>query len=135
MRISSAFPSKFLKAADLMGRNITVEIDRVEMDDVGGDDGDKPILYFKGKEKGLVLNKTNAQTISLVYGDDTDDWAGGKLLLFEAQVSFQGKNVAAIRVRIPPVKPAQQQQRQAAPPPAETVVTSGTNDIDDEIPF
>jgi len=28
-----------------------------------GDDHDKPVLYFKGKEKGLIVNKTNANNI------------------------------------------------------------------------
>ncbi len=102
MRISSAFPSEFLKAADLDGRNVKVIMDRVEMRDIGGDH--KPILFFQGKEKGMVLNKTNANNIAGVYGDDTDNWSGKELVLFEAMVDFQGKTVAAIRVRKPQAK-------------------------------
>ena len=102
MRISSAFPSEFLKAADLDGRNVKVVMDRVEMRDIGGDH--KPILFFQGKEKGMVLNKTNANNIAGAYGDDTDDWSGKELVLFEAMVDFQGKTVAAIRVRTPQAK-------------------------------
>jgi hypothetical protein len=50
-----------------------------------GDD-ERPILYFGGKEKGLALNKTNANTIANVFGDDTEDWRGGEIVLFETTV-------------------------------------------------
>lgn len=100
MRMSAAFPSNYLRAADLQGRNVTVTIDRVAMEDIGGDH--KPVLYFRGKEKGMVLNKTNGNNISAAYGDETDDWAGGEIVLFPTMVDFQGRSVEAIRVRIPP---------------------------------
>ncbi len=102
MRISNAFPSEYLKAADLDGRSVKVLMDRVEMRDIGGDH--KPILFFQGKDKGMVLNKTNANNIALAYGDDTDEWAGKEIVLFEAMVDFQGKTVPAIRVRAPTMK-------------------------------
>lgn len=124
MRISNAFPSEFLKAADLQGRNVRVLMSHVEMRDIGGDH--KPILFFQGKDKGMVLNKTNANNIALVYGDDTDDWHGKEIVLFEAMVDFQGKTVAAIRARAPQAKdrqPVPQQQ------PAQR------DDMSDEIPF
>jgi hypothetical protein len=73
MRISSAFPSKYLKAADLQGRQVNVLMSHVETETIGDDD--RPVLYFQGKEKGLILNKTNANSISAVYGDDTEDLA------------------------------------------------------------
>ena len=128
MRISEAFPSNYLRATDLQGRNIKVTIDRIEMEEIGDDR--KPILYFIGKEKGVVLNKTNANNIAAAYGDNTDDWQGAEVVLYEAMVDFQGKTVAAIRIRIPPRKPVREQNaappRQEAPPPA---------DPDDSIPF
>jgi hypothetical protein len=102
MRISTAFPSDYLKAADLQGRRITVKIARVEMRDVGDDT--KPVLYFEDKDKGLVLNKTNANTISSAHGDETKDWEGQEIVLFETAVDFQGKRVAAIRCIVPPRK-------------------------------
>lgn len=122
MRISAAFPSDYLKAADLNGRSVKVTMDRVEMKDIGGDH--KPVLFFQGKEKGMVLNKTNSNNISSAYGDDTDDWAGKEIVLFEAMVDFQGKSVNAIRVRLPQAK-----DRQPAPPPPRD------EDMNDSIPF
>lgn len=104
MRVSDAYPSTYLKAADLQNRNVNVIVDRVEYEKLGEEN--KPVLYFKNKEKGMILNRTNANTISMVYGDDTDDWEGGDLTLYSTRVDFQGKSVDAIRVRVPPRKPA-----------------------------
>jgi hypothetical protein len=126
MKISSAFPSQYLKAADLNDRAVRVTIADVRMEDIGGDH--KPILYFVGKEKGLVMNKTNANTISGRFGDDTDDWNGQDIELFPTIVDFQGRSVDAIRVRIPkgPARaaPPPRQYSEAEPPPPE-----------DDIPF
>ena len=105
MKMSEEFPSKYLRAADLNGREAKVIMQSVDREQVGQDPDDvKPILYFKGKDKGLVLNKTNATTISDHYGDDTDDWFDQPLILFSTMVSFQGKTQPAIRCRIPTAK-------------------------------
>jgi arabinogalactan endo-1,4-beta-galactosidase len=129
MQISEAFPSNYLKAADLQGRNALVTIARTEYEMIGNDK--KLILYFQGKEKGMVLNKTNANNISQIYGDETDDWKGGEIILFEAMVDFQGKTVPAIRVKAAPRKP--QQQTQTAP---QRMKDDQRRDaMDDVIPF
>jgi hypothetical protein len=99
MRISEAFPSKYLRAADLMGRPVTAVMERMTIEEVGDDT--KPIVYFVGKTKGLALNKTNATKIALAYGDDTDDWMGRDLILYPTEVDFQGRQVEAIRVKVP----------------------------------
>ena len=114
MNISSAFPSNYIKAADLQGKRVTVKMAGVKIEKLGQDE--KPVLYFQGKNKGMVLNKTNAKKIMSAYGIDTQGWAGKEIVLFEAQVEFQGDTVPAIRVAIP-AKPAAQQQ---APPPHDT---------------
>lgn len=133
MRISTAFPSTYLRASDLQGRTIKVNIDKVVIEDIGDDR--KPILYFEGKEKGMVMNKTNANTISAAYGDDTDDWQGGELEMFPTKVDFQGKQVDAIRVKIPPRQPARREAAPSreAPPPVDA--PRGRADLDDDIPF
>lgn len=123
MRIGDAFPSKYLKAADLQGRHVRLQIAKVQVEDIG-DDAAKPIVYFQGKTKGLVLNRTNAQTIADAYGDDTDRWNGAEVELFSTKVLFQSRMVDAIRINIPP------QQRAPAPAP-----TEDRKDFDDDIPF
>jgi hypothetical protein len=128
MRISSAFPSKYLKASDLQDRNVPVIMSHVALEDVG-DNERKPVLYFHGKNKGLVLNKTNSRVIAAAYGDDTDDWHGKPLVLFPAMVDFRGDSVEAIRVKAPPKQ--KEPQRQAP----RTEVENPAAGLDDEIPF
>jgi hypothetical protein len=102
MKMSEEFPSKYLKAADLGGREIKVIMANVEKEKLGDDL--KTILYFKGKERGLVLNKTNAFTIVDAYGDESEDWFDQPLILFSVMVDFQGKVGPAIRCRVPTAK-------------------------------
>ena len=128
MKINEAFPSKFLKAADLQGRHVRLQIHKVQLEDIG-DDAAKPVLYFQNKQKGLVLNRTNAQTITDAYGDDTDHWTGCEVELFSTKVLFQSRMVDAIRLNIPP------QQRAPAPTPPTQAPAGGGKDFDDDIPF
>ena len=150
MNINNAFPSTYVKAADLNGKRVTVTMDRVEMQDVGGDP--KPVLYFQKTPKGLVLNKTNASIIAEMYGPDTDLWVGQQIILHPARVEFQGKIVDSIRVHLAtpaevdvqaPLPPRTNGHANgaAAPngyaaakatPPQQPAPTRG---IDDEIPF
>lgn len=130
--INDAFPSKYLKASDLQGRQVTVKMDRADYEVIGDDR--KLILYFQGKDKGMVLNKTNANNISFIYGPNTDDWNGAEITLFEAMVDFQGKTVPAIRVRAPQRKPAAATQSHQRP--LEPAGDNGRRtDMDDEVPF
>ena len=101
MRI--VFPSEYLRAADLQGQKVHAKISHVEKRNIG--DEDKYVVFFKGKDKGLVLNKTNANTIIHVYGDETHDWEGGDLVLFETMVEYQGQRKPGIRCMVPPRKP------------------------------
>ena len=39
------------------------------------------VLYFSDHAKGLVLNKTNANTLQEIYGADTDSWQGQTIRL------------------------------------------------------
>ena len=81
MRISKAYPSKYLKAADLEGQDRKVTIRSCVEKELGqgAESESKPVLYFDGGDKGLVLNQTNAAAIVEDYGDDTDTWIGRKL--------------------------------------------------------
>ena len=98
--INKAFPSDYLKAADLDDTPRSLKMQRIEFGVKVGDD-EKPILYFSGEPKGLVLNKTNANIISKIYGTETDDWIGKEIILYNAMVEFKGDMVEAIRVRAP----------------------------------
>jgi hypothetical protein len=100
MKISDAFPSKYLKATDLNGRAIRVKIDGCTLEPMG-DGQRKPVLTFIGKDKALVLNKTNASMIVSAYGDDADRWHGKGLEVYPDKTSMQGRVVDCVRVRVP----------------------------------
>ena len=100
MLISKAFPSNYLKAADLQGRVVPVVIDRCEMEDMP-DGQAKPVVHFAGKDKRLVLNRLNSSILVDALGDDTSGWAGKPVELYSERVPFQGRMVDGIRVRVP----------------------------------
>ena len=131
-------PSKYLKCPDLGGRFIVVTMDRVAIETIGqGIKAEtKPVLYFQGKEKGLVLNKTNKNSIVAIVGTaETDNWRGQRIVLHPAMTEMDGKPVECIRVARPPansppvtpITPAIQRQ----PSPAADEFHAS----DDDVPF
>jgi len=100
VNINSAFPSKFLAAADLNDRAVNVTISGVKMEGVGQAQEQKPVVYFQGKKKGLVLNKTNTKRIiGLVGSAETKEWIGKGIQIFPTETEYQGETVDCIRVR------------------------------------
>lgn len=137
MKISESFESKFLKAANLQGRRISVIINHVTVENIGKEEKPefKPVVYFTGKDKGLVLNKTNAEQISAMYGDETDMWADKNIELFTQKVPFNGQMVDAIRIAPPPNLPMTGQAMPDGRPTMATPPPQTSVDLDDEIPF
>lgn len=147
MRMSQAFPTKYINAGDLQKQRHTLTIANIVMEE----GIDKPIIYFHGRQKGLACNKTNAMMIASLYGDETDNWIGQKVELYEAQVMFDNKFVPAIRVQAPPPSMPAHEGRSVhtapdvnAPPPpqfqspsafAAQAEPESVGDLDDSIPF
>lgn len=158
MDIGKVFPGRYIKVGDLDGRDVVVTIKDVKLESVGQGQQSKPVAYFKGTDKGLVLNVTNSKRIATIAGsNNTDDWRGTKITLYGTETEFQGDVVECIRVRVqkreaPPVMDAIKKRTRrkaastepepddpippAAEPTAETTDTGFTPDPDeDEIPF
>ena len=100
------FPSKYFKAQDLPENEdliVTIEKFGDEIVGQGADAASKPIIYFKEvPDKPLVLNRTNATTIANLYGSNPYHWPGKKIALFATEVTYGGKVMLGIRVRIRP---------------------------------
>ena len=96
------FDSEYLASWDLDG-DTTVAIAKVVAGEVGGHQGNKkqkrPIVYFEGAKKGMVLNITNGKSIAGMYGNDTDDWIGKQITLFVSTCEAFGEIVDCLRVR------------------------------------
>ena len=61
----------------------------------------RPFVFFRGAQKPLVCNATNAESFSSMAGsEDADRWIGLRVTLYQTQVrSKGGKPVTGIRVR------------------------------------
>jgi len=129
MKIDGLFPSKYLKASDV-DEPLVLRISGVEVDTMN-DGSKKPVLYFSNSAKGLVLNKTNANVLSQIYGDETGNWEGKPIKLIASTTDFQGKVVDCIRLR-PPKSVAASAATKAA---VKANAPEGFDDLDDSIDF
>jgi hypothetical protein len=116
MRKHEAFPSKYLKAADLLGPT------RATVGDVlhepMRDGKPKPVVVFEGFDKGCIVNATNAEVLYALAGTDDDvDWPGITIELYTELVRnpSSGKTGPVIRFR-----PPQAKARKRADPPSNT---------------
>jgi glutaredoxin len=135
MKAHEAFPSKYIKTEDLEGREITATIERVEIEVIKNDEGEsnKPVVYFKNKSRGMVLNLTNFNSIADLCGQDSDEWSGKKISLYPTKTQLGSKTVPCIRIK-PANGPAANQLR-APVKQSENPAAFVADSIDDDIPF
>ena len=100
------FDNRFIGAWDLQDdegkpRETTVEIANVTIETLETERGKEqcPVLWFKGKDKGMVLNRTNGRRIAALYGSNTDKWKGKRVRLYADTVKAFGEMVDCVRVR------------------------------------
>ena len=118
--------SRSLHADDLpKGKQVKVTIENFEI--VEFDDKPKVVLSFVGKEKTLVLNKTNATAIAGVHGDSVEAWRGKDILIYPTKTDFGGKLVDCIRVNVP--------METVADIPQATDELPSQDKLNDDIPF
>lgn len=102
MDIRSAFTGKYLAAADLpAGREITMTIEGVSMVDVELEAGgvqSRALVSIRGAKKGWLLNRTNAELVSAMFGYETGEWHGKRVTIGRAKVKFGRDTVDGIRV-------------------------------------
>ncbi len=107
----SFFDSVHLFAFHLQNKSAVVEIVKVEQGTLTGKDGKadrKPLVHFRGKQKPLALNRTNAATIAGMYGKETKAWVGKRVELYPTTTQAFGATHDCIRIRPkPPGKDAQ----------------------------
>jgi len=120
-----AFPGRYLKAEDLMGRDVHLTIASVRIEALRDPRGrtdedtvDRYIMRFEelSDREGtdhphlFVLNKTNASAIAaVVHEPEMTKWQGKRITLHPERVKAFGQMVDGIRVRskAPPVKVAE----------------------------
>lgn len=102
MKVSDMFPSRYLTGSDLK-REYTVTIKELLHETVQTSQGKKEfyVLYFDNAEKGLILNRTNAEAIAALYSDETNAWPGRRIVLYPVQIKVAGEQKTAIRIKPP----------------------------------
>jgi len=119
----------FLKTEDLQGKAVRVVIESVDIEEVKNEDGieKKLVAHFAGKDKALILNRTNCELLEGIIGsDDYGSWTGHAIVLYPTTTKFGAKTVPCLRIRA---------VQQAAPPPPPPPVQEPGADLDDSIPF
>jgi len=112
MQMYAGGESNYLKASDIKGRTPTVTIGKVELVefDNNGVKDRKPAIFFNGKDKGVVLNKTNTKGLIEGFGAESESWVGKDVMLSVVNTEMgDGIRVTALQPK--------------------------TDDLDDDIPF
>ena len=85
------------------GQDLTLVIDYVRKENVTGNNGRNEqcmVAHFKGDVKPMILNRTNAKTITKVTGSPyIEDWASKAITLYADTTRFGGDIVECLRVR------------------------------------
>ena len=85
--------SNDLKAADFLGKNLKLTIERVDTviyNEGEPNENQKTVLYFVGKEKRLVLNATNNEVLCKAYGEDDVTWPNKEISLTTREYTAEG---------------------------------------------
>lgn len=86
LRDLPAYQSKYLHHSDLLGRMVKAVIERVTVEEFYNQQtrqtDQNGVLWFTGKQKGLVINKTRLGQLETIFGSsNTDDWLGHAVML------------------------------------------------------
>jgi len=95
------FDYRFLAADELQGE-VTLTIKEMKKEEAfnGKEKEVVPVLHFEKTQKGLVLNKTNAELITKVLKSPfIEDWIGKQITLYSTKIKAFGELVDAIRVK------------------------------------
>lgn len=117
------FPTDYVAAPELQGRDVALTIKSVSIDEMplaGTTKKEKrPIVQFAETPKKLVLNKTNAKIIAKLLGVQTAEWVGKRVTLYPTTTKFGPETVDCIRVRpmLPPPRTRKGDATGDGPPP------------------
>lgn len=94
-------PSKYIKAAEFQGREVTLTIKGIQIEELVREDNTKQkkgTVQFERTDKGWVLNTTNVKCLVAMWGTETDSWIGKRVTLFP-EANDMSETGFAIRVR------------------------------------
>lgn len=130
------FPSRYLKAADIAGgeyldlviKDVSVE----SFTNKKGQDENKPVVYFKGNAKPLILNKSNSNTLFQQLGSDTDEWFGKTIRVSSYEGESFGEPAMLLRIKVPDQRAAQDRPAPSNSANDAPITSATTNKITSE---
>jgi hypothetical protein len=102
MHFRLLFPSDYVGAHDLNGKDVIMTIEKVDLEELrmeGNKKETKPVIWFVKAKKRMVLNKTNAKIVAKIHGKDTADWNGKQITLYPTTTKVGLETQDCIRVR------------------------------------
>jgi hypothetical protein len=94
--LDDAFPNRYLRSPDVEGKRFTATLRQVDYEKMS-DGKEKPVAYFKGMKKGVVLNKTKASFLAHVAKSRSfDDWIGLSVDICGGTTQLRGDTVSCI---------------------------------------
>ena len=125
------FPSKYLKAADLNGKPVTVTIEGAPLETLKSPEGKEQIkngALLPRQQEGNAAQHDQLGRVADICGDDSDEWPGKRIELYPDE-DADGRQDR----RLHPHPTAGQRELPAKKPAASAVPAAA--DMDDEIPF
>jgi hypothetical protein len=93
--------SKYMKTSDVVDNNFTATIVRIDLEKMR-DGEEKDVAYFKGHQKGIVLNPTKGKILAgLAKSKNVQDWVGLDVFVCDGLTDLRGEEVPCIKFRPP----------------------------------
>lgn len=107
--LEQCYGSKYLGAADIGDKKIRAKILKIRkevLQQQGGAQRPKFVIYFANLEKPMVLNSTNTAVLVNALGRPPANWVGVECGIFCQPTQYQGRPTMGLRLRVlsPPAK-------------------------------
>ena len=98
------FPSRFLKGDEIAGKEVPVTVKDIKKELVHSRQTNKKdevlVMYFKDKERGVVMKKERSSDMKSITGsDDTDGWIGKTVIMYTQKRKMKDGIVDVIRFK------------------------------------
>lgn len=80
------YPGRFLKATEFKGKQVTLRIAKVRIEELVGDKGPqiKGVISFERTDKEWAINRTNGICVKAMFGSKVQEWVGKRVTLYPA---------------------------------------------------
>ena len=131
----SLYDKDFIGAWDIKDADMVITITKViggQLVGQGGKKSKKPVIYFRGSEKGFAVNATNGKAIATMYGTHIENWVGKKIALYKSMTRNPNGDGEVECVRVRPQIPADKGSTVPAGNPSSSPQPAGTGFISGE---